>query len=674
MNENILNNFVEMERYKINPFGCFGNMNKAIGKEKKVVQYLVDTLKPEDEIYFMLHRFKQMLKCQRGIILDRNEEINTNIYTGESENPGTLDSHFAKEDCGYDIDIHCSTKKRGKKVDEMNMILEECKKKGMPSIMVTIVPPIYLDTPYSDKEMITIFHRAIQAIFRSNQKHFKKKFYVHAKSKFYEIPVKAIDFRTYLHTHFVMTFLDKGSKKKFLKKFDQFKKKVYEIMAKHFNIKDKEYYKENCAYIRIISDSKTEEKDILELENAEYLRKSYGGKKGKSKKKFKDWDEKRRKYYLDNLKNPNHFDRNKGIFINFSEDEEKVVKDFYSKVFVKTEKDDKFFCLNFDEILWIGGDITRKDLALRKKDYNLYCKIMHLKTWALKRYLRQLSYLYDPDRATIAIRPYRIGNEHYSMIGGSDKVKEELKKIREEKREKREMKVREEYRNNRREETIESIKDEKVKREIKEISEDNNSRYEEVKKQKTKLAKFAGFTFNKIDSEIFYRWYRVFRTGTKLYNYLWENNELDILPEDLTECLRDEKDEKGGLDWKDGLKRLYELTEENNLDRSQIFLSEYLFKGNEYEKYFPVKITSDKSIDSALELKLGITLKEFNSIWYYYRIEELKSIVAQLIKNAKTREELSREEFENNVNKILHKMRSIKFDNNQQLRYIIIFE
>lgn len=645
-----LDTFVAMEKERIIPFGKFSSKKEAEDKVRLVLRYFLDSLKPGDKLYYMKHVFEQILKCQTGKLIGTN---NSEMYAEEAVHIDRIEKLWVRESCNNSvICIECSTEYREDKVERLNLILAESKRRGEYSVMVTIVAPLYLNEKISEREKIRRFYDAIKSIFKENKKEFEKNFHIcGGDSPFFEIPVKITDFKMYLHVHFVCTFSSKEEQKLFLEVFETFKEKVYRAMGKQFDIKDKDYYRKNCAYVNIEENPETGEKNIVELKDVDYLKKSYGFKKDK---RFEKWAELRTEHFS-KLEN---FDREANVFREVSEEDEKEIRRFYSEVMAKSGEDGKCFCLRYDELVQIGGKITKGDLALKETDYERYKRVMHLKTWATKLHIEQLSCLYEPGKRQIAYPLIRISTKHYQKLGGAEVVKAILKEEKNKQRLEKELKRREEDELKRRNEEIESIESEEKRKEVKSIVKDNEIKLEEVKNERIRLVEEVGLNYEKLDLETFYRRYRILRVGTRLHRYI----ALGLVRKMITnlnwlDCI---KNERGGLDIKNGLKRLYEVTEEYGLEREQIFISEYIFKDNEYAKYFPKKVESNKIIEKRLKDRLGITLSEFDNIRYYYRLNELKQIVDLLIENSKKRESISREEFEGNVERILQKMRGIR--------------
>lgn len=601
MSNNRVEIFIEMEREGINPFSYYGSKKEGEEKVREVIKYLVRGLKEGDELYYMKHRYEQVLRCPEGRVIGINlgEEYREEMRSIR----GGLKKIWIRDVCGHTICLNCSEENRAEQVEKINRIIEDSRSKGEITIMVTIKAPEYIRDKIGEGERLKRYSKAIESIIWDNTKAFKKQFYTDRKAVFTELPIKVTDFKMMIHSHILMTFKNEEDLNKFKENVEKFKDKVYRAMSKQYEIENKEYYRDNCVYI---SDR--------ELEDAEYLRKAYGKNRGM----YEEWGRAREDYFSQ----LNSFDKDKGVFSYIGDREEGLIRQFYQKVYpTLNRRGNNCFCYSYEDLVWIGGKIEEGDRRLKDMDYERYKRVMILKTWAIKIYIRAISNLYEEGKKYIVHRLIRIGRNYYKGVeGGIESIKEGIKERRIKMRKDTEERDRAISRESRVEEEIKRVGKEDKKELIREESKRNIEDKGIIKKG---LIEYIGMDYEKVEDEIFYRDVRVLRIGSRLHRYMARG----VYGDNWLDCM---KGRDGKLDIKEGLKKLYEFTEEHGIDRSQIFISEYKFKGDEYERYFPKKVESDKSIDRELRDKLGITLQEYDNLGIYYNVEELEGVIEEL--------------------------------------------
>ena len=622
----------EMEYLGINPFQ-YMSLGLAVEKANFFYKYLMNTLSQEDEDYYMVDIIKKELLCSYRKAVDSENfipcsEVSVLRKVGNQE---CYNKHLINI-CKKIICLLCNERSRAEDSEILTAELKELKKLGDEFIMLTVVAPLYLEDNITLQERVDKFHEATDKIFHTNSKcTLKCKYNIEGViMSEEEFAFSIVGLTPYLHMHIYLDFETAEDKKNFQAKFEDFRKFVFKIMSKHFNIANKKSYKKDCIYVTKAEGDKEGEGDFITPKNGNYIRKSHI----EGRERIAKWNDMR----VTAFSISENFDKEKKVFVRISDKERELIREFYRKGIIAKGK----FCLREGEMVALGGRITKEDLALKETNPELYKKIMYLKTYGVRRFYQLARCYYRPkkegsERNSNVYPLNRFSSKIRKRVGGSVGLKEIVKEDRARKREEKEREL--EYSN--REVTAREAGEKRE--EIKEIAEENlkEENNEKIIEYKERLAESAGLDRRDLDQEIIRRKTEVYKIGTELYNYvqlkLAYKNNWTVSMETVRECFFKE----GMLLNLDGkvTERLYRLTEEYNLDRSQIFISPYFFGKEEYSEYFP-KIRDNRELERRLITRLGITLKEYNELWYNYSISELKLKVEEIIANGGKRDKV----------------------------------
>ena len=624
------NILIQMEELGINPFGKYLSLSVAMNKANEYYKYKMAKMKPEDKDYFLLdtlRRTSQCCCCSKHTVLESNNSRACNeVLERRNLRENLVLSKTIGNVCNKLFCLRDNEINRNEKVDELDLIIEDLKKLGHGLIMVTIVAPFRIEGGISQRDKVDKFHKVLNSLFRTNIKKTKARFKIlNYISEVEELAWSIVNFQQFIHVHIMIEFKNEGDKEYFQERFDEFKEYVFKAISKAFKIEDEDNYKKDCVYVTKVIDKETGE-TLLTPKDGDYFRKSY--KDGENR--FKDWNEKRIKYFSVS----ENFDREREIFNSdrLTDGDRKLISDFYHKKIVEQ----KLFCFKEGEMVSLGGRITKEDRKLKESNPALYKKIINLKMYGVRRFYETAGCYYRPKEEGMSRTPnvyqlFRIGNNGKKYSGGAEEIKKRIKETKRQAIERREKEVAESCQDAVAEEVA------KENLEVKNIAESNRKEEnrEEIYKEQIRLLESKGIKRDRVNKEIIDRMVKIYAISVNVSNYLYLDlafkTNWDITIQSIRDCFYDEKTMK--LHNKEGiLKSLYELTELYSIDRTGIFISRYMFKDDEYAKYFP-KLDIDENLERELKAKIGITLKEYSKMWYYYTPEELHEVVDKLIDN-----------------------------------------
>lgn len=656
----VLSYFEELEQEQIEPFQVISR-NHVLEKMRRFIKYYKETF-PKNKSSIP-ERLAKVLKCKTSRI-----EIGEQKSVPESElSDSSTEIKSTRNDKGMEMRckiwfycLDCTEKMIEIKVDELNEILERGSELGREFVMITIVAPIYFKNKISRKTLCDLFHKVIKIIFGHDTKLLNERFHILGTHRIEELTWRLDNFENLNHGHFILEFENKGERVEFQKLEKEFKEYVFKRMKRvfrNYEIEGEEYTKQNSVYFskEEFINPETEMRDLVVLENGEYFRKTYE-KDSEILKRISDY---RVEYFSANSKN---FNKEKRVFRKTTEEDLELIKRFYSEVLPKyNSRGNKTFCLHNWIMAMLGGAITKEDEELKKVDKKAYAKRMKLKMFGFKKMFQTFDCYYGDKKEGISRLPsilypqWSFSRKSVKSVGGRKEITSRAK----EKRVQR----------------YENIKNEKLLKEkdcrirlkakltqdegIKKNAEENRYRIEEISEIKKKLTDTIGLSLDKIDKEILHRTISVHSITWEISDYLnWELME-DVTTDDLYRCLiEDDFKEYDRLDTEKGLEKLYNFTEKYKVDRSGVRINHFRFEGDKYCKYFPY-IRVDKELEEKFIERTGLTLREFDELEVIYSIKELEEIIKELCKNArdKKRDKISEEEFNNNVGRIISKLR-----------------
>lgn len=625
MKDNI---YIEMEIEGINPFKWM-NLKEANKKVKKFYRYLINRMKKEGKDEHIIDILRKVVHCKSGgIRIEQVTEDSMEIDITNRETTVKLKIYRCKKK----LCLECNEESRAELAEKMNLIIEGTKEEGKGVTMLTIVAPMVyeLEEGVTEEEIDEKFSEVLRRLAKENKKRtLKGKFCIEDITVIEEVAFDIITLRPYRHGHLIITFSNEEEKKEFQKKEEEFKEYVFRLIKKNIKIKEEKKYKKKFFYITKVKNDRGEE-ELITPKNGEYFRKSHN----KGEERFKRWNKKRVEYFSQS----ENFDKEREVFTRVDKRDRKLIEEFYIKVWKEAEGG--LFCLKEGELVSLGGEITKEDRRLKKTNYEKYKRVIRLKTYGVKKFLEYIKLWYKGKeegaiRNPNVRRKVRISNNHIKIAGGAEEMKKKIRAKREE-----------DWRKEK-ERTIQSIKKFTVmevteeNEEVKEIAVDNlkKENQKEIGREQDRLLKSFRISKDRIDKEIIDRKTKIYQIGTELYNYmemeLAFETDWEVSMENIRGCFFGQD----RIRYADGktMKRLYELTEKYNLDRSQIYVSRYKYGEEEESKYFP-KIKIDEKLDKEIETKIGITLEEYRKLWYYYSVKELEETVKLLIENRGNRE------------------------------------
>ena len=660
MIEEVIDFFKSLEREQIEPFQVISR-SQVLKKLKEFIRKYKE-FRPKDNSSFP-ERLANVLKCKTSRI-----DLEERKITRESEeSESTTRAGSIKNNRGMEllckailICLDCTEKEIGKKVDELNEILERNREQGVESVMVTVVIPSYFKEKITRKELCDLFHRVI-GLFRRNREKLLKDFFIMDLHRIEELAWKLDNFENYFHVHLIVEFENKENRVKFQKVEEEFREYVFrkiERVFKNYGIKDEEYTRRNCVYFSK-EDSinpKTGMKDLIVLENGEYFRKTYE----KDLKTVEKLSECRYEYFKANSKN---FDKEKRVFKEITEGDLELIEKFYKEVLPKcNSRGNKTFCLHNWVMAMLGGGITKEDKKLKEEDRKAYNRRVKLKMYGLKKMFDTIECYYGDKKEGISRLPsilyplWSFSRKSVKLVGGSKEIKARAK----ERRIQRFEEIKEERLQNEKDCRIETKAKLTQDEEIRRNAEENRKKIGEILEIKQKLTKAVGLSLDKIEKEILRRTTVVHSITWDVSDYLNSSEETPgVNSQSLYDCLIDEEfKEYDKLDRKNGLKKLYEFTEKYKVDRSGVRINHFRFEGDEYCKYFPY-IRVDRKLEKKFKERTGMTLREFDELEVIYSLSELEGIIERLSENSKERvtERITEEEFRKNVDNIIEKAR-----------------